>query len=132
MNESVIGIYSFYNSNESTIRQSVSLKMMVDHFQVDNLIYQKIKKYKNLVDESTKNTLYLSRISVNPDYKRQGFGGRLLKYFESHSEIHGINEFSLHVRKSNQSAISFYKKNGYVFNFLESDKTYRLMVKSRG
>ena len=46
--------------------------------------------------------------------KRQGIGNELLKKVENISNKFGIKEIFLEVRESNQEAINFYKKNGFI------------------
>ena len=57
---------------------------------------------------------HLLNISVAPNMKRQGIGNELLKKAENISNKFGIKEIFLEVRESNQEAINFYKKNGFV------------------
>ncbi len=48
-------------------------------------------------------------IAVHPDYRRKGYGRKLMEYLLKH--MHG--EVILQVRKSNKGAIEFYKKLGF-------------------
>ncbi len=57
---------------------------------------------------------HLLNISVAPNMKRQGIGNELLKKVENLSNKFGIKEIFLEVRESNQEAINFYKKNGFI------------------
>ena len=57
---------------------------------------------------------HLLNISVAPNMKRQGIGNELLKKVENISNKFGIKEIFLEVRESNQEAINFYKKNGFI------------------
>lgn len=71
-------------------------------------------------------------IIVSNDYKRKGIGTKLLKEIEKNN----INSISLEVRVGNETAINFYKNNGYIIkairkNYYKNEDAY-LMVKELG
>ncbi|MGC8565452.1 MAG: ribosomal protein S18-alanine N-acetyltransferase [Thermoplasmata archaeon] len=66
---------------------------------------------------STKNSVYEARIlmfSVDIPYQNKGIGTLLLKRFEQICREEGIKAIRLEVRISNDNAIKFYEKNGFV------------------
>lgn len=52
-------------------------------------------------------------IAVEPGYQHQGIGNQLLKKFMEVMKEDEINSITLEVRKSNQNAISLYKKHDF-------------------
>ena len=58
-------------------------------------------------------TAYLTQICIKSFYKSKGYGTYLLKKCEEISINNNIKKMRLEVYKSNEAAISFYKKNGY-------------------
>ena len=53
-------------------------------------------------------------IGVHPDLGRQGTGSRLLAHIEEKGRMMNIRKICLRVLASNERAISFYEKNGYL------------------
>ena len=71
-------------------------------------------------------------IIVPEEYRKQGIGSKLLSEIEKEN----INNVTLEVRKSNMTAINFYKKNGYKIkavrkNYYGNEDGY-LMMKEIG
>ena len=56
----------------------------------------------------------IARVAVEPEYRRQGVGARMLLEMENLCEDKGINKLLLDVRESNQTAYSFYDDYGFV------------------
>lgn len=56
---------------------------------------------------------YIDNIAVNPDYRRLGLGEKLLQAAQKNAFDRGCEFVTLEVRKSNENAISLYKKIGY-------------------
>lgn len=53
-------------------------------------------------------------IGVLPQYTRKGYGGMLLTSFENDLiQRFGVKKVTLHVRKTNKGAITFYNRNDY-------------------
>lgn len=72
-------------------------------------------------------------IIVDDKYKRQGIATKLLNFIEKNNDIKNI---TLEVRKSNEEAINFYKKNGFEIvttrkNYYNNEDAY-LMIKKFG
>ena len=53
-------------------------------------------------------------VAVDPQYRRQGYGQLVLKELISHCRKMGGKKFFLEARESNISAISLYRKLGFV------------------
>ena len=72
-------------------------------------------------------------ICVLDKYRKQGIGTSLIKYIEDNKDIKNI---TLEVKKSNEIAINFYKKNGFRIaatrkNYYNGEDAY-LMIKEIG
>lgn len=71
-------------------------------------------------------------IAVDNYYKNKGIGSKLLKSIENND----IKNITLEVRKSNDAAINFYKKNGYKIASIRknyyNDEDGFLMIKEIG
>ncbi len=65
---------------------------------------------------------HLLNIAVHPDYRRMGFGRKLMDFIIASSVEFGVREILLEVRKSNISAQSLYKSVG--FNIVGVRKGY--------
>lgn len=70
-----------------------------------------LKKHAASVAPINSNSFYLSRIAVDPTFRRQGFGKKLLARLEKLGEAYG--ELTLHVNSSNSVAISLYESYGF-------------------
>lgn len=55
----------------------------------------------------------IARIAVKPEVRRQGIGKFLLEALEKMCRKNGISRILLDVRKSNETAVAFYKNNGF-------------------
>lgn len=53
-------------------------------------------------------------IGVHPEFQRKGVGSALINFIENWGQENGITKISLRVLETNESAISFYKKNGFI------------------
>ncbi|MGC6768715.1 N-acetyltransferase family protein [Enterococcus sp. LJL128] len=53
-------------------------------------------------------------IGVHPDYQSSGAGRKLLDYLKMTAPSYGIHKLSLRVMGTNNRAINFYKRNGFV------------------
>lgn len=54
-------------------------------------------------------------IGIHPDFERMGIGSHLLAYVEEKGRLMNIRKICLRVLASNERAISFYEKNGYLY-----------------
>lgn len=57
----------------------------------------------------------IMQLAVHPDYRRQGYGSKLLDYVIAKAKDFNARSrrIELEVREDNLGAISFYKKNGF-------------------
>ena len=58
-------------------------------------------------------TADILNIGIDPDFKRQGYGTGLLNHLIEDLRKRNISEILLEVRAGNQSAIQFYKSQGF-------------------
>lgn len=56
---------------------------------------------------------YIDNVAVRPDYRRLGLGEKLLETAQKNAFGRGCEFITLEVRRSNEKAISLYKKLGY-------------------
>ena len=56
----------------------------------------------------------LFRIGVCPEYRRMGIGGKLMEAFLSQAGALGCDTLFLEVRSKNESAISLYRRCGFL------------------
>jgi len=71
---------------------------------------------------------YVSQLVVDCSVQKLGIGKSLLKICERVSKSKGFKFIKLEVRKDNENAILFYKKNGFKMSE-ETEKTF-IMIKS--
>ena len=62
----------------------------------------------------SKGKLFLSRLYVKFDLKRQGIGSKLLEIAEQSAKERGFNEIHVHVGKDYLESQIFYPKHGYI------------------
>ncbi len=56
----------------------------------------------------------VARIAVDSNHRRMGIGEQLLEYMWDYCRNSGVERVLLEVRESNESAITLYKKHGFV------------------
>lgn len=56
---------------------------------------------------------YIANVAVLPEYRERGIGQRLISYIILTAEENNLSFVTLEVRKSNEKAISLYRKNGF-------------------
>ena len=64
--------------------------------------------------KTTKNTARILMLSVHDNNRKQGIGSALLSQFLSEMKNHQITQVELEVRTTNQGALEFYKKQGFI------------------
>ncbi len=64
--------------------------------------------------KTTKNTARILMLSVNDNNRKQGIGTALLKQFLSEMKNYEVTQVELEVRTTNQGALEFYKKQGFI------------------
>ena len=65
------------------------------------------------MNDSKKNTSYISILGVKKEYQKQKVGIKLFKIFQMLSKKEGLKNILLSVHKENKVAINFYLKNGF-------------------
>lgn len=79
-------------------------------------------------DEKSKEA-YLAQIAVSQNHQGKGIGQLLLNYDIEYSKRMGMISLKLEVAKTNDIAVSFYKKNGFVLvSSIESSVLMRKML----
>ena len=65
---------------------------------------------------------YIANVAVDPAYRRQGIGDRLIERLTEIAAERGLSFMTLEVRAGNRPAIALYEKHGFVdFGFGEYD-----------
>ena len=65
------------------------------------------------VHREQENFIYLDDLSVSEKFRGNGIGTELIKTAERFAKEMGVSIITLHVEKSNQSALKLYKRLGY-------------------
>lgn len=120
----LIGIISFYDSEEIYYRQIFSLNYLQNDSPIDA---DTISSFSKSVPVIEKKSLYLSRIAISEDFQGKGYSTKILKYFEGEAKNKGYSHISLHVHFSNKKAISIYKNYG--FHIENNDYDYFILLK---
>ena len=55
----------------------------------------------------------ITNVAVHPDHRRQGVGSAILEAFIREATARGLEQISLEVRRSNDSAIRLYLRHGF-------------------
>lgn len=66
------------------------------------------------VNDKKEKIAYISLLAVKSEYRRKKIGSLLMQIVEKVAKQSGMQSIKLEVKKENNKAISFYKKNGYV------------------
>jgi ribosomal-protein-alanine N-acetyltransferase len=62
---------------------------------------------------SVGNEVHILNIAVHPDYRKKGYGSKLVTHVLTHFRGSDVVEFFLEVREGNSRAINLYKKYGF-------------------
>jgi diamine N-acetyltransferase len=76
-------------------------------------------------DEIDQAHSYIADLYVQPDFRRQHVGERLLKEAEEHARRLGVHKIELEVLGDNREAIRFYRTHGYTDHILIMIKRFR-------
>lgn len=97
-----------------------------------SLVYEDENILGVIIYKEPYDRIEIEYIAVAEQYKNKGIGSRFLKAIENNN----VKNITLEVRKSNEVAINFYKKNGYKIvsirkNYYNNEDGY-LMLKEIG
>ncbi|MDO5558716.1 MAG: GNAT family N-acetyltransferase [Oscillospiraceae bacterium] len=67
---------------------------------------------------------FLSLIAVKPEFTRMGLGNMMLDFVSEYVKKSGMTSLFLEVRKTNSSAVKFYKNQDFEFIDDESEYSY--------
>ena len=59
------------------------------------------------------NFLGLHLLAVHPDYQRQGYGEKIVKFSENYAKVNSYSSIHLDVLSKNEAALNLYKNKGY-------------------
>ncbi len=79
------------------------------------------------VHREQENFIYLDDLSVSEKFRGCGIGTELIKTAERFAKEMGVSIITLHVEKSNQSALKLYKRLGY--STVRDEETRLRMIK---
>lgn len=74
-------------------------------------------------------TAYISLIAAGAKYRGQGYGKAMLDEVCMTAKHSGMSRIRLEVNNDNSVAIGFYKKNGFEFEKIASDRTQYMIKK---
>ena len=78
-------------------------------------MYNSVTGWENFGWEDKKaNSIYLSRLGVNPNFLRKGIGSLILDYAQKMATKKNVSFIRLLVSNENIPAIKLYEKNGFV------------------
>jgi len=110
-NKYLIGVISYYDSDEIYHRQLFSFNYLQDESLIET---NTISTFSDEVPKIKKKSLYLSRIAISEEFQGKGYSTEVLRYLEEEATKCGYNLISLHVHSNNEKAILIYKKYGFI------------------
>ena len=125
LEDKVIGVISFYDSEEIYYRQLFSLDYLRKGSDTEA---EKISNFSRGVPAIDLKSLYLSRITISKKYQGKGFATHVLEYLEQEAKKNDYDVITLHVHSGNTNAISIYEKYGFIIH--NGSLNYFIMSKS--
>lgn len=58
-------------------------------------------------------TVFVSRLTVDPKYQRQGYGAQLMQHLEAEVKKRGMHRIEVRIHESNAEVVQFYESQGY-------------------
>ena len=110
-NKKTVGLISGFPSTQLRSRKFLSF-LIFKNLIYPNSLNSLLKDNFSRLSTSNK-SYYLSRLSVNTKYKKEGFGSKLIKKFISGINKKRFSSLTLHVNKKNKSAMRFYLKHDF-------------------
>ena len=85
-----------------------------DGSTADDFVFQGREKLAGyLIFSENSGDAELPRIAVDPDMRRQGYGGKLMEHFITSLEFMNTDKVTLEVREGNEAAINLYTIYGF-------------------
>lgn len=85
-----------------------------DGSTADDFVFQGREKLAGyLIFSENSGDAELLRIAVDPDMRRQGYGGKLMEHFITSLEFMNTDKVTLEVREGNEAAINLYMIYGF-------------------
>ncbi|MBQ8951607.1 MAG: ribosomal protein S18-alanine N-acetyltransferase [Eubacterium sp.] len=85
-----------------------------DGSTADDFVFQGREKLAGyLIFSENSGDAELLRIAVDPDMRRQGYGGKLMEHFITSLEFMNTDKVTLEVREGNEAAINLYTIYGF-------------------
>ncbi len=117
----------YYNNNDIPYINKLGIQLH-DNYKFDLDIYSKCLVIDNngIIGFITYSIIYdraeIIDIVVSVNNREKGLGRKLLQYVINDCKSNNCKSITLEVRKSNETAINFYKNNG--FNIISTRKNY--------
>jgi len=110
---SLIAIACFYPTTEMAEIQIAGLTLANRFLEFSSKQAHTLRKFRTQVPVENTKGMYLSRFSVNPEYRRLGLGNKLLSKLEDLCAQRGYDSLWMHVYSKNKTARLFYESLGY-------------------
>ena len=110
LDDTVVGVMSFYDSDEIYYRQLFSLDYLRKQSDAKA---EAISNFSKEVPPIDLKSLYLSRITISKRHQGRGYATQLLAFLEQEAARNGFETITLHVRSDNAQAISVYERYGF-------------------
>ncbi len=123
MGNNIIGILTYLPAEKLATAQLIGAQSILKKLSPSSarIFRQHLKNYNSDFKKIPPAGIYLSRITVQRNYRGTTIAFRLMKtLLKTHNAV------SLHVNKNNTRAINFYKKCGFII--LEAGKQYLTMT----
>lgn len=106
---------------EGRIREDYHMEVMIDQSMEVGFVWygqREISGYQ---------VVYIYDLEVYNEYRRKGYGDKIMNFLENYAKNKGIEKIVLNVFLHNKGAVALYDKHGY--RSLASDSGQSIMVK---
>ncbi len=106
---------------EGRIREDYHMEVMIDQSMEVGFVWygqREISGYQ---------VVYIYDLEVYNEYRRKGYGDKIMNFLEDYAKNNGIEKIVLNVFLHNKGAVALYDKHGY--RSLASDSGQSIMVK---
>jgi GNAT superfamily N-acetyltransferase len=108
-----VGYLSYFPMAQKTTRNLATLKALLDFsLPQTRTVFKQASTFQQQLSPVTIDCLYLNKIMVFNGFKGKSYGSLLLNGYLADAKKLGLTPM-FHVHRDNQSAISFYKKQGF-------------------